>query len=203
MKKFDAINECIYKLCPNLDSILELYSKRSRQPTLNSTLFIDTLSKEDYNLSKCLPISAATITKLLKELFPGKVSTTKPCNYLLSEFGYKWCGHCKEVKPLHDFRTNSARKDGLNTYCKLCHVATTAETQPHRQSVYKSSKLLRTPIWADLEKIKSIYNSCPTGMTVDHIVPLQGVNVSGLHVHNNLQYLTAAENSAKNNRFLI
>ncbi len=61
---------------------------------------------------------------------------------------------------------------------------------------------LRVPLWADHEKIDEIYRNKPDGYEVDHIIPLQGKNVSGLHVHNNLQYLSPTENKSKGNKFL-
>lgn len=65
----------------------------------------------------------------------------------------------------------------------------------------KAAKINRTPQWSDLGLIKQIYDQCPSGLTVDHIIPLQGETVSGLHVPDNLQYLTMRENSGKGNRF--
>jgi hypothetical protein len=65
-----------------------------------------------------------------------------------------------------------------------------------------AAKLKATPRFANLEKIKEIYKNCPKGYTVDHIVPLQGKVVCGLHVEWNLQYLTPSENSSKSNKLI-
>lgn len=64
---------------------------------------------------------------------------------------------------------------------------------------YKSAKIMAVPLWADKNKIIDFYKNKPVGMAVDHIVPLRGRTVCGLHVENNLQYLTKEENSRKSN----
>lgn len=66
---------------------------------------------------------------------------------------------------------------------------------------HRAKKRAATPPWADINKIKEIYVNCPAGHHVDHIVPLCGKHVSGLHVENNLQYLPALENRMKSNHF--
>lgn len=68
----------------------------------------------------------------------------------------------------------------------------------------RNAMLLATAGWADKKAIKAIYEearrrSTETGIPheVDHIVPIQGRKVCGLHVENNLQILTKSENIRK------
>lgn len=65
----------------------------------------------------------------------------------------------------------------------------------------QTAKLKRTPNWVNLKEIEIIYKNCPKEMVVDHIIPLQNKNISGLNVPWNLQYITDFENSSKNNKF--
>jgi len=73
--------------------------------------------------------------------------------------------------------------------------------QKAKDAKRRATKLKATPIWTDLIVIVKIYENCPLDKSVDHIVPLKGENVSGLHVPWNLQYLTPRENSQKSNKF--
>lgn len=63
-------------------------------------------------------------------------------------------------------------------------------------------KLKALPKWTSLEVIKEIYLGRPDGKHVDHIHPLQGKLICGLHVPENLQYLTAKDNAQKQNKFI-
>lgn len=53
------------------------------------------------------------------------------------------------------------------------------------------------------EEIRKIYDDCPPGYHVDHIIPLRAKNMCGLHVPWNLQYLPALENIRKNNKVIL
>jgi hypothetical protein len=77
------------------------------------------------------------------------------------------------------------------------------EYKTHYSTKHTMAKRRQVPPWADEEKIKEIYLNRPKGFHVDHIVPLQGKLVSGLHVENNLQYLPAKVNIAKHNFYEV
>ena len=64
----------------------------------------------------------------------------------------------------------------------------------------RAALLQRTPPWANMEKIAFFYEYRPAGYEVDHVLPLQGDVVSGLHIAENLQLLPMEVNRAKSNR---
>ncbi len=75
----------------------------------------------------------------------------------------------------------------------------------------EATKLNRTPKWLTslhFDQIEVFYQEAQRitelpgiKMNVDHIVPLQGKNVSGLHVPWNLQVITAVANYTKHNNY--
>lgn len=69
-------------------------------------------------------------------------------------------------------------------------------------TLHKKAVKQRTPKWADVKAIKEFYKNRPLGYHVDHIYPLRGDTMSGLHVLENLQYLPAKENLRKNKKIL-
>ena len=79
-----------------------------------------------------------------------------------------------------------------------------------RRGKARAARIQRTPPWANMFAIADIYAEAKrleelTGIKfhVDHILPLQGELVSGLHVESNLQLLTAHENLSKSNSFAV
>jgi hypothetical protein len=79
------------------------------------------------------------------------------------------------------------------------------------QAKRKAAKLQRTPKWdKDAHLISAKYQLAnmltrETGKPhhVDHIVPLQGKNVSGLHVFSNLRVILGEENIKKSNKHTV
>lgn len=78
-----------------------------------------------------------------------------------------------------------------------------------RSAKRRCAKLNRTPKWLsefDLFFIEEMYHlatlrsqTLKTPFEVDHIIPLQGKTVSGLHVPTNLQIISRYENRSKKN----
>lgn len=85
------------------------------------------------------------------------------------------------------------------------------EKRAFNEAKRRAYKFQATPKWLNTShynEIEEIYSLCTElswlsegGLEVDHIVPLKGKHVSGLHVPWNLQIIPAIENRRKSNRF--
>lgn len=89
---------------------------------------------------------------------------------------------------------------------QLCEQLRTAKSAGERRA---ARMMLATPEWADFDKIQAIYEerdrlTQATGIPhhVDHIEPLAGRLVCGLHVHWNLRAIPATDNIKKGNKVL-
>jgi len=107
-----------------------------------------------------------------------------------------------------------ARKTALKTFTKHGECVGGRLSPAYMAAACRkrqTAKLNRTPPWitrpyfAEMEgqyhfaRIMSRITGTP--WSVDHIVPIQGKSVSGLHVPWNLQSLPSRQNSSKGNRF--
>ena len=115
------------------------------------------------------------------------------------EYNTKWRQENKEHLKEYYVKYAKANRGAVNAY----------------KAKRRAAKLQATPAWADQEKIKEIYNrasrankfcekySLKVRFHVDHTIPLQGNKVSGLHVADNLQVITAEENLKKANSYEV
>lgn len=102
-----------------------------------------------------------------------------------------------------DYINPKCNRDGLS---KLRHRVYQKQWRKDNWEYYRaylnaSKKRLKqaTPPWVDKAALIDIYQNRPKGFHVDHVVPIAGKTVCGLHVPWNLQYLTALENLKKHN----
>lgn len=124
------------------------------------------------------------------------------------------CSICGIEKPNTDFAVVKGKRHGkrclecasiaTQVYCKRKFEESPSAfraRRTHEAGLRRAEMAKRMPLWSDKMAIKTIYMNRPEGYHVDHIIPLFGKNVSGLHIASNLQYLPAMENMKKNCKY--
>lgn len=188
--------------------------------------FVTIIVKPEYSLAKELGLRCAYVSKCLDVFWPDrlKAGSSKISTHILKINNYKYCPKCNLCKDLHLFGISSYNSTGVSLHCRQCSSARSQAfrdcnpelSKEHSRNNYYSHKdsyiqrniskklhtKLATPSWANLDIIKRVYD-CAEGDHVDHIIPLQGELVCGLHVENNLQYLSPEENMRKSNKFIV
>jgi hypothetical protein len=132
------------------------------------------------------------------------------------KFGLR--GRC--IPCTYEYSKKTAAKRTKKHYYKNREVLLQKSREYYRKNVAKYFEYVlnrrdgekqRTPSWADKKEINNIYLkrdllNKEAGFVkyhVDHIIPLNGKLVSGLHVSHNLQIILASENMSKKNKFEV
>jgi 5-methylcytosine-specific restriction endonuclease McrA len=118
----------------------------------------------------------------------------------------EWHEKNKKACKIYRKKYNLENKEFFKEYRQKNKAVINARTRKRQ-----AAKLLRTPAWlteTHIERMENQYKLAVlltkvTGSPweVDHIIPLQGEKVSGLHVPANLQVIPRAENRSKHNQF--
>lgn len=179
----------------------ELNSRNIKRTTRTGKDILLTIS-EGYRVAGW---SAQGYSKMSKKYFPTKASGTSIFNFLLHQAGKGYCNYCSTIKDDSEFQGRSDDKSKTRSLCRECQYTYKVQTQglgylANVNAKYRAAKLLAIPPWANLDRIREIYENCPEGYHVDHIFPLQADNSCGLHVESNLQYLPAMDNLKKSNK---
>lgn len=101
---------------------------------------------------------------------------------------------------------NPEREKSVRLARRAAKIDSFREREVVYSSVRRAYKLRAMPAWADIEAIRLVYLAAQrktrlTGIQyhVDHIVPLKGKTVCGLHCESNLRVIKASENVRKSN----
>jgi transposase-like protein len=201
--EFGLDRSTIHRILTQEDSV------RSK-PTAHLDADMERLYREGksvYEIADILGVGRGTVGRLIKRVGISRPKTQpNPKNAMYKRKsvivdGKKLCLKCNEWLSLERF-PNSQRNlslDGKRPWCHSCHEATVRSR--------KSAQGRVCPAWADKSAIEAIYQkakmrSREEGMAydVDHIIPIMGRFVSGLHVAWNLCIMPAKDNRSKGNK---
>lgn len=118
------------------------------------------------------------------------------------------CKACSSLESKHRYENNLEYEKSR----RVTYYNNNKEKFMEKYHKRKATKLNATPNWySELDKfaLEQAYELCKireeeTGVPhhIDHIIPLQGLEVCGLHYHKNWQVIPAKENLVKGNKLL-
>ena len=183
------------KTCPNCGkehTRRKIYcSDQCRWNTKNKRVSKETKSKIVEKECAC-----CKQTFIPKALHPKYKYCSTTCKDKMIKSTEKYKAVQREYKREHrENNLDKLKQIGRQYYLKNKHMFLA------RNSVRRAKVKQATPIWANKQDIYDVYlEASYFGYHVDHIIPLNGTNVCGLHVWDNLQVLPPIENLRKGNK---
>ena len=157
-------------------------------------------ASESTGVKKCGTCKDTKDLSLFNKNSTGKYGRSGRCKVCIGVYQRQWHLDNKEkanatsVEYYHNNKAKVAVRH--DKYQKANRAQYTAYT-----AAYNARRLLATVGWSCKDAITALYKEAKElGLEVDHIVPLQGVEVCGLHCEDNLQLLTRTENRTKGNK---
>lgn len=121
-----------------------------------------------------------------------------------------WANPDKYKSRAREYRKDPEKRIIANQKCKEYkkkNPEVIAELNRKHNPLRRAAVIQRTPPWLTDDHKQAMYEiykaAHSQGLHVDHIVPLRGKTVSGLHVPWNLRPLSPTENSRKRNNFEV
>jgi len=168
--------------------------------------------------SKCSNTLAVSMFYKNKTMKDGLMSTCKTCDNLRRreralanpEYENARSKAWRKANPEAAAAIRKKSKDNYraNHYDK--YIAGRRKYYNAKSAKRRAAKLKATGPWTIASEIAKFYKATRaleyvTGIKyhVDHIVPLRGEGVCGLHTHSNMQILRATDNIAKSNHYSI
>lgn len=158
----------------------------------------------------CSPCQRAARVRIWKAANPARTAALNAASskrnpdaklkYAKSERG-------RETQRLGQMRYAERNRDRINERARFTYALN--RDAAIQKAINRIAHIRRaTPKWADTDAISAVYKlarstTMETGVKhqVDHIIPLRGRTVSGLHVEANLSVITAVENWHKHAKF--
>ena len=135
----------------------------------------------------------------------GLRATCKDCHSCLSKVYNKNSKEIRNSKSKEWYQANRTKKDEKTKEWYRLHP----EARNFKSANYRARKLQATPSWLTEDQklhikhyyeLSSLLSEQLEPMAVDHVIPLKGKDVCGLHVPWNLQITTISDNSKKRNK---
>ena len=174
----------------------QIYDKRFRSTDYGNTYRKKSKKTEAYREMR-KKYRASEHGKLVEKLY-SKSQSRKDC---VKRYDQSKKGRLGQKRR----RQTEAHKISQKRYNQSLKGKTTRRLKKYQ---YRAKKLNSNVSWGNEESIKLIYQEAvrkteETGIQydVDHFIPLQGKNVSGLHVEGNLRVMLHTDNCSKQNIF--